>query len=124
MTEDFLLQEFIASSKGRDIRINVVGDKAIVSMLRENKNDFRSNIALGGIGKVTEISQEFYDTAESCACILGLDYCGVDLLYGENDKPYVCEVNSNAFWGEISAVTGINVAKTYAEYIIKQIKGI
>ena len=45
--KDFLMQEYIATSKGRDIRINVVGDKAIVSMLRENKNDFRSNISNG-----------------------------------------------------------------------------
>ena len=46
--KDFLLQEFISSSRGRDIRINVVGNKAIVSMLRENNNDFRSNISSGG----------------------------------------------------------------------------
>ena len=47
--KDFLMQEYIASSKGKDIRINVVGNKAIVSMLRENQNDFRSNISNGGI---------------------------------------------------------------------------
>ena len=33
----------------------------------------------------------------------------------------VCEVNSNAFFGGIEKVTGIDVAKIYAEYIYGEI---
>ncbi|MBP5686344.1 MAG: RimK family alpha-L-glutamate ligase [Clostridia bacterium] len=117
-------QRYMGKRKGTDVRLIVIGGKTAATMLRENKNDFRSNIALGGVGKVADIPRSFYSVAEKCAKILDLDYCGVDILYGDNDEPFVAEVNSNAFWGEITAVTGINVAKIYAEHIIRTVKGI
>ena len=60
--------------------------------------------------------------AEKCARILKLDYCGVDLLFGESGAPYVCEINSNAFISETERITGVNVARAYAEYIVKTLK--
>ena len=69
-----------------------------------------------------ELSKEFLAVAERTAEILDLDYCGVDLLYGDDNSPYVCEVNSNAFFKGIEKVTGENVAEKYAQYIIEKIK--
>ncbi len=117
-----LFQEYLPFKKGVDVRVIVIGGKAIASMERKNAQDFRSNVARGGSGNKIDLSPAFKETAEKCAKILGLDYCGVDLLYGENGKPFVCEVNSNAFIGGIESVTGINVARLYAEYIVKKIK--
>ena len=34
---------------------------------------------------------------------------------------YVCEVNSNAFFGGIESVSGINIAKAYCQYIYQTI---
>ena len=87
-------------------------------MQRENEFDFRSNVAQGGKGTPIDLPPKFKETAEKCAKVLGLSYCGVDLLYGNDGEPYVCEVNSNAFISGIEKVTGFNVAKTYAEYIL------
>lgn len=117
-----IYQKFLPYRTGTDVRLIVVGGKYLCSMIRENKCDFRSNIALGGKGRAFEPNKEFIEVAEKCARVLKLDYCGVDLLFGENGKPYVCEVNSNAFITEIERITGVNVAKTYAEYIINKIK--
>ncbi|MBP5216992.1 MAG: RimK family alpha-L-glutamate ligase [Bacilli bacterium] len=117
-----LYQQVIASSKGRDFRIIVIGGKAIAWMERESQTgDFRSNIALGGIGKKIDLPQAFLETAEKAASILGLDYCGVDLLLGEEGEPILCEVNSNAFIQGIEQVTGINVAKAYATHILSKL---
>jgi gamma-F420-2:alpha-L-glutamate ligase len=117
-----LYQEFIASSKGKDYRLIIIGGKFAAGMLRENTNgDFRSNIALGGTGKAVTIPESFIALAEKAAQILALDYCGVDVLIGEEGEPILCEVNSNAFIGGIEPVTGINVAKIYAEHIQKEI---
>ena len=119
-----LFQEYLPYKKGVDVRVIVIGGKAVASMERRNEDDFRSNVAQGGDGVKVELSKEFKKTAEKVAKTLKLDYCGVDLLYGKDEKPFVCEVNSNAFIGGIEKVTGINVAKLYAEYIIKQIKNV
>jgi gamma-F420-2:alpha-L-glutamate ligase len=117
-----LYQEFIASSKGMDYRIIVVGGKVVAGMKRVNYHgDFRSNVALGGVGEAVEIPANFISIAEKAASILGLDYCGTDLLIGPDGSPILCEVNSNAFIEGIESVTKINVAKAYALYIQKAI---
>ena len=116
-----LFQEYVGEP-GVDVRVIVIGGKAVCAMERRNDSDFRSNVAQGGYGKKITLSDEFKESAEKCALVLGLDYCGVDLLYGEGGKPYVCEVNSNAFISGIEKVTGFNVAKSYAEHIVSCIK--
>ncbi len=117
-----LFQEYLDYKKGVDLRVIVIGGKALASMQRQNENDFRSNIGQGGVGKRKELSLKEKELAEKCAEILGLDYCGVDIIYGENNTPYVCEVNSNAFFDEIEKISGVNIAGEYADYIIKTIK--
>ena len=117
-----IFQQYLGKKKGVDIRVIVIGGKAVCAMERKNENDFRSNVAQGGQGTKVDLSPEFKETAEKCAKVLGLDYCGVDLIFGDNNQPYVCEVNSNAFISGIEKVTGFNVAGAYAQYIISKLK--
>ena len=117
-----LFQEYLDYKVGVDVRVIVIGGKAVASMERQNENDFRSNIAVGGKGKKIELPIEFRKTAEKTAKVLGLDYCGVDILYGRNGEPYVCEVNSNAFMDEIEKITGVNVAYLYAKHILETLR--
>ena len=106
---------------GEDWRIIVVGGKTVACMKRKNDHDFRSNIEAGGKGFAAEPPAEFIAAAEKCAAVLGLDYCGVDLL-DEKGVPYVCEVNSNALFNEAERVTGINIAGAFAEHILAQMR--
>ena len=117
-----LYQEYLGKKVGVDIRVIVIGKKVVCAMQRTNISDFRSNLSCGGSGEKIELSKDFKEIAEKTAEILGLDYCGVDLLYGDDDSPYVCEVNSNAFFKGVEKVTGENVAEKYAQYIIEKIK--
>ncbi|MCD8041320.1 MAG: RimK family alpha-L-glutamate ligase [Clostridia bacterium] len=119
--EPHLFQKYIAESAGKDLRVIVVGGECIAAMKRTSQKDFRSNIELGGIGQKYEITQEIKDICKKVSDALCLDYCGVDILFGK-DGYLVCEVNSNAFFGGIEGVTGVNVAKAYAEYIVKELK--
>jgi gamma-F420-2:alpha-L-glutamate ligase len=113
-----LYQEFIASSKGMDYRIILVGGKFVAGMKRVNhQGDFRSNVALGGSGEKVEIPAEFVRIAEKAASLLHLDYAGADVLIGPKGEPILCEVNSNAFIQGIEKVTGVNVAAAYARHI-------
>lgn len=107
---------------GEDYRILVVGGKAIACMKRKNEKDFRSNIEAGGKGYAETAPEVFIETAQRCAAILKLDYCGVDLL-DEEGVPYVCEVNSNAMFNEAERVTGVNVAEAYAAHILRELRG-
>jgi ribosomal protein S6--L-glutamate ligase/gamma-F420-2:alpha-L-glutamate ligase len=111
-------QKYVAESTGRDVRVLVIGGKAIAAMERvAQKGEFRSNVELGGEGRKIVLDKEYACVAEKVAKALKLDYCGVDLLEGKAGA-IVCEVNSNAFFEGLEKVTGINVAKAYAEYIL------
>jgi gamma-F420-2:alpha-L-glutamate ligase len=117
----YLVQEFIKSSEGKDCRMIVIGHKYVASMIRENTHDFRSNIGVGGVGRKFNPPQEFIDVAIKASELLDLDYCGIDILFGENNEPILCEVNSNAFFKEFERITAINVAKIYVEYILNKV---
>lgn len=113
-------QEFVGE-KGRDVRVIVIGKRAVAGMRRvAMEGEFRSNIELGGHGERIELSKEYVKAAERVAEHLKLDYCGVDLLEGET--PIVCEVNSNAFFEGLESVTGVSIAKKYAEYIVSEME--
>lgn len=117
-----LFQEFIKSSNGKDIRLQVVGNQVVAAMYRYSDNgDFRANISNGGKMKLYEPTKEQIDIAVHCCKIIGLDFAGVDILFGENQEPIVCEVNSNAHFKNIFDCTGVNVADYILEYIIKRI---
>ncbi len=116
-----LFQATVQTSVGKDLRVIVVGGKVQAAMLRRSDTDFRSNIELGGVGSAYELSNETRTVCERVAALLALDYCGIDILFGEKDAPIVCEVNSNAFFGGVERVTGVNVAAAYAKHIYKEI---
>ena len=115
--KSFLMQEFIASSRGRDLRINVVGGKVIGAMLRENDGDFRSNISGGGTGKAYAPTKEQEEIALTACRALGLDFAGVDVLFGKDGEPLVCEVNSNPHFKSSLEYAGVDVAREILRYI-------
>lgn len=117
-------QRFIDCGAGEDIRVIVIGGKYLCAMKRRNEKDFRSNIELGGTGSVYEADEQLKNSCEKVAALLGLDYCGIDILTDKNGVRYVCEVNSNAFFAAAERVCKVNVAKSYAEHMLKSIKNL
>lgn len=115
-----LFQEFIRESAGCDLRVITIGGEAVAAMRRISETDFRSNAELGGRGERYPLDETAAVLCRKIANTLKLDYCGIDLLFSK-DGYLVCEVNSNAFFGMMERVTGINVAKSYAEYLIRKV---
>lgn len=124
-----IAQKYISTSRGRDMRMVLIGDELVYSMVRDNtgSDDFRSNIARGG--KVLELTppQEAIDIALKTKKVLGLKLCGVDLLFGENCTFYVGEVNSVPGYGNGQKYNGELVSQRYMsmvqKFIIENCKG-
>lgn len=94
---ELLAQEYIATSRGRDWRITLCGDnQVIVSGIRDNSEseDFRSNLHQGGHYILTKPTPEAFDIATRTFKALGMNIAGIDLLFGEDGKFLVGEVNS------------------------------
>jgi len=121
----FLYQKYLEKSSGRDVRLQVVGDKVAASMYRFSEvGDFRANITNGGSMKAYAPSEKECDLAVQAVKVLGLDFAGVDLLFSRGESggaDVVCEVNSNAHFKNIFTCTGVNVAECIMEYIAGQL---
>lgn len=122
-TKPFVLQAFISTSYGKDLRLHVVGNKVVAAMKRQSAHDFRANITAGGTMQAYEPSEEEQKLAILATQSIGADFAGVDLLIGENDSPIICEINSNAHIRNLFDATGINVATFIIDYIFKKIEG-
>lgn len=117
-----IFQEFISSSFGRDIRLQVVGDQVVTAMLRSSKTDFRANITAGGSMKPYEPTKEEKQLAIQATKVVKADFAGVDLLFGSDGSPIVCEVNSNAHIRNLYKCTGVNAADSMIRHIKKTLK--
>lgn len=113
----FLAQRFVAGSEGRDIRAWIVGNRVVGAVMRYNDHSFKSNFSLGGKAKEVEVTPEIAQLSLRCAKIIGLEFAGIDLLFGETGYS-VCEINGNAGFRTISSVSGeVNIPRALFEYI-------
>ena len=119
--KEFIMQEFIKESVGRDVRVNVVGGRVVSAMERYNENDFRSNITNGGSMRKIEITKEIENAALIACEVIGLDFAGVDVLFGK-DGPIVCEVNSNPHFKSSLECTGVDMSELIISYIAEKLR--
>ena len=116
-----IFQRFIKESAGRDLRLNVVGGKVIAAMERTSgSGDFRANITIGGSMRKHTPTPAEEAIAIRAAELLGLDFCGADLIGSENG-PLLIEVNSNAHFKSIYDCTGVNAADEIIAHILRSI---
>jgi gamma-F420-2:alpha-L-glutamate ligase len=114
-----LYQEFVSSSRGRDARIQVVGGEAVASVMRTNEHDFRANVTNGGRMEPFDAPREFTEMALRCSSIIGADFAGVDMLFGPDGEPVLCEVNSNAHFKNLYRCTGVDVAERMVRHMLR-----
>jgi ribosomal protein S6--L-glutamate ligase len=119
---NILVQEFIKEAGGADIRCLVIGGKVVAAMKRQGaEGEFRSNLHRGGSAEVIKLTKAERETAINAAKIMGLNFCGVDLLRSVNG-PMVMEVNSSPGLEGIETATGKNIAGMVFEFIQKNAK--
>ncbi|MFT7601815.1 MAG: ribosomal protein S6--L-glutamate ligase [Acidimicrobiales bacterium] len=116
-----LLQQFIAESRGSDVRALVIGDRVVAAMRRTAQGDeFRSNVHRGGLAEAIEITPEFERVAVKAAQIMGLRVAGVDMLESDNG-PLILEVNSSPGLEGIETATGLDIAGAIIDHIANQV---
>ena len=116
--KEWLFEEFITTSFGRDRRFYSIRGEVVACMQRKSQGDFRANVALGASVEPFEITPQIRQIAKDIYNQTGLDFLGIDLLFGK-DKPYFCEINVMPGIEGIETATGVNVAKKIIETIYK-----
>jgi ribosomal protein S6--L-glutamate ligase len=111
------VQQYVKEASGQDIRVFVVGSRAVAAMQRTGAaGEFRSNLHRGGHAEAVKITPEERSTAIQAARSMGLNVCGVDLLRALQG-PAVMEVNSSPGLEGIEQSTGVDVAGKIIEFL-------
>ncbi|STX27719.1 ribosomal protein S6 modification protein [Legionella beliardensis] len=116
-----IIQQFIASSYGRDLRVFVLGQEVIGCMQRLSKSGFKANYSLGGEVLPFDLTPEIKHLALECTKIANLDIAGIDLLFGENGY-LVCEANSSPGFKGMELATGEDIATKIMQYIVAKVE--
>ena len=116
-----VFQEYVKTSFGKSIRVLIIDGKVFGAFIRKNDRDFRSNFGNTAGGEILRNGEKYLSFAQEISDKLHIEYAGIDLLICDNDEPILCEINSNAFFEEFEAITGLNVAKAYAEMVKRKL---
>ena len=114
--EAMIVQQYISSRPGEDLRVYVIGNKVLGAMKRSSTDgSFKTNITRGAVGSSFPMNERIEQIALDTAKALGLDIAGIDLLFdGEDYK--LCEANSAPGFLGFEKYTGVNVAKEIVDF--------
>lgn len=119
---NIIIQEFIKDSKGKDLRVFVLGGKVVGCMQRTAKGSFKANVSKGGTVSSFDTTPEIEWLSIEAAKLVGLDVAGIDLLFdGSSFK--ICEANSAPDFKGIEQVIGKTIAEDILDYIEFKVKG-
>lgn len=117
LNANIIIQEYIAESKGSDIRCFVVGDKIIASIQRKAQSgEFRANIHRGGKATAIRITKAEREAVIKATKIMGLGMAGVDLIRSKHG-PLILEINSSPGLEGIEIATKKDIASPIIRYI-------
>lgn len=114
-----LIYQVIATEKGRDIRVYVVGGIILTAMERialDSENDFRSNYSLNGNAKEHALTDEELKLAAKVADHIKADFVGIDLIYN-NGRPVVNEIEDAVGTRMLYSLTDIDPVREFVAHI-------
>ncbi len=119
LNQPFIIQEYIESG-GTDVRVIVIGDRAVAAMRRRAMtNEKRANIHAGGSGEKVELTSKISTLAVKTAKALNADICGVDILEGPRGA-MVIEANISPGLQGISKVVDLDIADCIAKHMFDE----
>lgn len=114
---NIILQEFIKDSRGKDLRVFIIGGRAVACMERISTDEsFKANFSRGGEVRKFEMTPEIEWLATETAQIFGLDIAGIDLLF-DGDHFKVCEANSSPGFEGIEKCCEVDIAGLIYDFI-------
>lgn len=115
-----IFQECIQETFGRDIRVIVIGNKAVGAALRQGApGQFKANVARGGSAQKIDLTPEMSQVAEQATKALGLEISGVDLLFSDRGL-LVAEVNSTPSFYGFEQCTSVNITEKILKYALRR----
>ena len=107
---------------GRDVRVFVVGARAIGAIERRAPDgDWRTNVSRGGSARLVDLPAAWEQLALRAAAVVGADYAGVDLLPSRDGRVFVLEVNGIPGWRALQSAGQLDVADTIVDCLERRV---
>ena len=116
---NYLFQEFVSSSFGKDCRVYIAGDTIIGGILRGNLNDFKANLSQGGTFSHYPITSDLEEKSFEICKVLKAEIVAIDFLFGENGFVF-CEANTNAGFHSFNKL-GYHTTKIIMDYVCNKV---
>ena len=115
-----LLQRFLPPTGRRDLRVLVMGGRAVAGMeLFPREGEFRANVHLGGRPVNFPPTGEAARLALAATQALGLEVAGVDLVQPSGGGPLLTEVNFAPGFKGLEQASGLDLAGGLLDYILR-----
>ena len=121
--DEYIIQEFIKTSYGKDVRLFIVGDKVIGACERRNDSGFMSNLAQGGLSYHFELNEKIKEQSLILSKELKGDIISVDYIFGDNNELLFCEANTNPGFASFNYL-GYPMRKIIMDYIKELLRNI
>lgn len=119
LNEIFYLQEYIEHNN-RDMRVLVLGNKAVAGMYRLSDN-WKTNVHAGARVEPLELTSELKTLAINSARVTKTEIAGIDIMESEKGLQ-VIEVNSIPGFTGLQKVTDFNIAEEIVNYFLDNAK--
>lgn len=117
-----IIQPYIKSNS-QDIRIWVLGDRILGSVVRTGNNSFKSNYTLGGSIARFNIPIELSNIIQSIVKKIKSDYIGIDFIPTIDGQFYLNELEDPVGARSFYNLYETNLSKTLITYIRKSVEG-
>lgn len=117
--DNYVIQA-VATDKGKDVRVYVIGDKIITSMLRVSDKDFRSNFCLGGSASVYNLTDEEVEKVNKVIKLFDFDFVGIDFVFNNGEMVFN-EIEDVVGSRMIYTYTNIDIVTLYIKYILQKL---
>lgn len=117
---DVVIQPLVGT-KHQDLRVYVIGNRIVASILRTAKSGFKSNFSLGGDVVAYELQKKEYDIVNRIVNVFDFGLVGIDFIIGDSGEFLFNEIEDVVGARMLYQCTNINLVRLYLEHIINKI---
>jgi tetrahydromethanopterin:alpha-L-glutamate ligase len=119
----YYLQRFVGVERDgfRDFRVLVSSGRVVAAMMRQSSH-WVTNVKRGGKPVAAVVDATMRDLAVAATTVVGANFAGVDMVYDQDGRLSVLEVNSMPAWSGLQRTTSIDIAATLAGDLVASLR--
>lgn len=111
----------VVGQRHQDLRVYVIGDEVVGSVLRTAKEGFKSNFSLGGEVEFYDLSDDEKIIVDKIISQFDFGLVGIDFIIGDKGELIFNEIEDVVGSRMLYKTSHINIVERYLQYIVDRI---